>query len=173
MAIATLGGGCFWCIEAVMQQLKGVESVVSGYTAGNTDSPSYREVCSGQTGHAEVVQVTFEPSIISYRDLLEVFLTTHDPTQIDGQGADIGTQYRSLIMYHDSEQKAVAEAVMQKFASLFDAPLATKLVAEETFYPAEQYHQDYYANNAMQPYCMAIINPKLQKLRQKHADKLK
>ena len=173
MAIATLGGGCFWCIEAVMQQLKGVESVVSGYTAGNTDSPSYREVCSGQTGHAEVVQVTFEPSIISYRDLLEVFLTTHDPTQIDGQGADIGTQYRSLIMYHDSEQKAVAEAVMQEFASLFGAPLATQLVAEETFYPAEQYHQDYYANNAMQPYCMAIINPKLQKLRQKHADKLK
>ena len=173
MAIATLGGGCFWCIEAVMQQLKGVESVVSGYTAGNTDSPSYREVCSGQTGHAEVVQVTFEPSIISYRDLLEVFLTTHDPTQVDGQGADIGTQYRSMIMYHNDEQREVAEQVLSEMASLFDAPLATELVAEDVFYRAEDYHQDYYANNSMQPYCMAVINPKIQKLRQKHANKLK
>lgn len=170
---ATFGGGCFWCVEAVMQQLKGVESVVSGYTAGDTDDPTYREVCSGNSGHAEVVQVTFDPDEVSYRDLVEVFLTSHDPTQVDGQGADIGTQYRSMIMYHTDEQRQVAEEVMSEMAPLFDAPLATELVAEETFYRAEDYHQDYYANNSMQPYCMAVINPKLNTLRQKHADKLK
>lgn len=170
---ATFGGGCFWCVEAVMQQLKGVESVVSGYTAGDTDDPTYREVCSGNSGHAEVVQVTFDPDEVSYRDLVEVFLTSHDPTQVDGQGADIGTQYRSMIMYHTDEQRQVAEEVMSEMAPLFDAPLATELVAEETFYRAEDYHQDYYANNSMQPYCMAVINPKLNKLRQKHSDKLK
>lgn len=170
---ATFGGGCFWCVEAVMQQLKGVESVVSGYTAGDTDNPTYREVCSGKSGHAEVVQVTFDPDVISYRDLIEVFLTSHDPTQVDGQGADIGTQYRSMIMYHDDVQREIAEDVMNEMAPLFDAPLVTELVAEDTFYPAEDYHQDYYANNSMQPYCMAVINPKLSKLRQKHAEKLK
>ncbi|GAA4351343.1 peptide-methionine (S)-S-oxide reductase MsrA [Kangiella taiwanensis] len=170
---ATFGGGCFWCVEAVMQQLKGVESVVSGYTAGDTDNPTYREVCSGESGHAEVVQVTFNPDEVSFRDLVEVFLTSHDPTQVDGQGADIGTQYRSMIMYHTDEQRQVAEEVMNEMAPLFDAPLATELVAEETFHRAEDYHQDYYANNSLQPYCMAVINPKLNKLRQKHADKLK
>lgn len=170
---ATFGGGCFWCVEAVMQQLKGVESVVSGYTAGDTDNPTYREVCSGKSGHAEVVQVTFDPDVISYRDLIEVFLTSHDPTQVDGQGADIGTQYRSMIMYHDDVQREIAEDVMNEMAPLFDVPLVTELVAEDTFYPAEDYHQDYYANNSMQPYCMAVINPKLSKLRQKHAEKLK
>jgi len=169
---ATFGGGCFWCTEAVMQQLKGVESVVSGYTAGDTDNPTYREICSGTTGHAEVVQVEFDPEQVSYRDLVEVFLTSHDPTQVNGQGADIGTQYRSIIMYHDEAQRVTAETVMNEMATLFDALLATELVAEETFYPAEDYHQDYYANNAMQPYCMAVINPKLSKLRQKHAEKL-
>ena len=170
---ATFGGGCFWCTEAVMQQLKGVESVVSGYTAGDTENPTYREICSGTTGHAEVVQVSFDPDQISYRDLVEVFLTSHDPTQVDGQGADIGTQYRSMIMYHSDEQREIAEGVLNDMAPLFDAPLATELVEEETFYPAESYHQDYYDNNSMQPYCMAVINPKLSKLRQKHADKLK
>ncbi len=169
---ATFGGGCFWCTEAVMQQLKGVASVVSGYTAGDTDNPTYREICSGTTGHAEVVQVEFDPEQVGYRDLVEVFLTSHDPTQVNGQGADIGTQYRSIIMYHDDAQRETAETVMNEMAPLFDAPLATELVAEETFYPAEDYHQDYYANNAMQPYCMAVINPKLSKLRQKHAEKL-
>ncbi|GAA4362128.1 peptide-methionine (S)-S-oxide reductase MsrA [Kangiella marina] len=170
---ATFGGGCFWCVEAVMQELKGVESVVSGYTAGKTEYPTYREVCSGASGHAEVVQVTFDDEVISYRDLVEVFLTSHDPTQVDGQGADIGTQYRSMIMYHSEAQRETAEAVMNEMAPLFDDPLATELVAEDTFYPAEGHHQDYYANNKMQPYCMAVINPKLSKLRQKHADKLK
>ena len=169
---ATFGGGCFWCTEAVMQQLKGVASVVSGYTAGDTDNPTYREICSGTTGHAEVVQVEFDPEQVGYRDLVEVFLTSHDPTQVNGQGADIGTQYRSIIMYHDQAQRVTAETVMNEMATLFDALLATELVAEETFYPAEDYHQDYYANNAMQPYCMAVINPKLSKLRQKHAEKL-
>ena len=173
MQNAIFGGGCFWCVEAVMQQLKGVHSVISGYTAGETDSPNYRDVCSGKTGHAEVVKVTYDPDIISYRSLVEIFLTTHDPTQVDGQGADIGTQYRSLIMYFTAEQRQTAEDVMRKMASLFDAPLATQLIAEETFYPAEEDHQDYYANNTMQPYCLAVINPKLQKLRQHHANKLK
>jgi peptide-methionine (S)-S-oxide reductase len=170
---ATFGGGCFWCVEAVMQQLRGVESVISGYTAGDTENPTYREICSGKTGHAEVVQVAFDPDVISYRDLVEVFLTSHDPTQVDGQGADIGTQYRSMIMYHNDEQREVAEQVLSEMAPLFDAPLATELVAEDVFYRAEDYHQDYYANNSMQPYCMAVINPKIQKLRQKHANKLK
>ncbi|WP_223670965.1 peptide-methionine (S)-S-oxide reductase MsrA [Kangiella shandongensis] len=170
---ATFGGGCFWCVEAVMQQLRGVTDVTSGYTAGDTKYPTYREVCSGQTGHAEVVQVSFEPEVISYQDLVEVFLTSHDPTQVDGQGADIGTQYRSLIMYYNDEQRETIERVMQEMAPLFDAPLATELVAEQVFYPAEDYHQDYYDHNKMQPYCMAVINPKLQKLRQKHADKLR
>lgn len=170
---ATFGGGCFWCVEAVMQRLKGVEQVISGYTAGESDNPNYREVCSGSSGHAEVVQVSFDPDVISYSDLVEVFLTSHDPTQVDGQGADIGTQYRSMIMYHDDQQRQLAEEVMNSTAPLFDVPLATELVSEETFYPAEAHHQNYYDNNANQPYCMAVINPKLQKLRQKHADKLK
>lgn len=170
---ATFGGGCFWCVEAVMQQLKGVESVESGYTAGETENPTYRQVCSGRTGHAEVVRVTFNPESISYQDLLEVFFTTHDPTQVDGQGADIGTQYRSMIMYHNEEQRDIAKTVMERVTPLFDTPLATELVGEDRFYPAEDYHQDYYANNSMQPYCMAVINPKLQKLRQKHVNKLK
>ncbi|RDX35245.1 peptide-methionine (S)-S-oxide reductase [Kangiella sp. HD9-110m-PIT-SAG06] len=170
---ATFGGGCFWCVEAVMQQLKGVESVVSGYTAGDIEDPSYRDVCSGRSGHAEVVQVHFDSDHISYQDLVEVFLTSHDPTQVNGQGADIGTQYRSMIMYHNDQQRQTAEEVMNDMAPLFDAPLATELVAEETFYRAEDHHQDYYTNNSMQPYCMAVINPKLSKLRQKHADKLK
>lgn len=173
MQKATFGGGCFWCVEAVMQRLKGVERVEPGYTAGESDNPTYREVCSGSTGHAEVVQVTFNPEVISYSDLIEVFLTSHDPTQVDGQGADIGTQYRSMIMYHDEQQRQVAEEVMNHAAPLFDSALATELVSEETFYPAESYHQNYYDNNANQPYCMAVINPKLQKLRQKHAEKLK
>jgi peptide-methionine (S)-S-oxide reductase len=170
---ATFGGGCFWCVEAVMQQLKGVESVVSGYAGGDTEAPTYRQVCSGTTGHAEVVQVTFDPQKISYRDLVEVFLTSHDPTQEDGQGADIGTQYRSVIMLHSEEQRQVAEEVIKELSPLFNKPIVTQLLTEQRFYPAETEHQDFYANNSMQPYCMAVINPKLSKLRQQHADKLK
>lgn len=170
---ATFGGGCFWCVEAVMQQLKGVKSVVSGYAAGDSEAPTYRQVCSGATGHAEVVQVTFDPQIVSYRDLVEVFMTSHDPTQKDGQGADIGTQYRSIIMYHNEGQRQIAQEVIDSMAPLYEAPIITELVGEQKFFPAEQEHQDFYANNSTQPYCMAVINPKLNKLRQHHADKLK
>lgn len=170
---ATFGGGCFWCVEAVMQQLKGVESVVSGYAAGDSEDPTYRQVCSGTTGHAEVVQVEFDSDDICYRDLVEVFMTSHDPTQKNGQGADIGTQYRSMIMYHNEEQRQIAQEVIDSMAPLFGAPIVTELVEEQTFFPAEQEHQDFYANNSTQPYCMAVINPKLNKLRQHHADKLK
>lgn len=170
---ATFGGGCFWCVEAVMQQLKGVESVVSGYAAGDSEDPTYRQVCSGATGHAEVVQVEFDSADLSYRDLVEVFMTSHDPTQKNGQGADIGTQYRSMIMYHSEEQRQIAQEVIDSMAPLFEAPIVTELVGEQKFFPAEQEHQDFYANNSTQPYCMAVINPKLNKLRQHHADKLK
>ncbi|AOE50697.1 peptide-methionine (S)-S-oxide reductase MsrA [Kangiella sediminilitoris] len=173
MRQAILGGGCFWCIEAVMQRLKGVHSVVSGYAGGDSTNPTYREVCSGESGHAEVVKVTFDDNLVTYKDLLEVFFTTHDPTQVDGQGADIGTQYRSIIMYSDEEQRKVAEAVINDVGKLYEKRLATELVPVEHFYPAEDYHQDYYEHNGMQPYCMAVIEPKLQKLRQKHSDKLK
>lgn len=170
---ATFGGGCFWCVEAVMQQLKGIKSVVSGYAGGDTEAPTYRQVCSGTTGHAEVVQVIFDPKIISYHELVEVFLTSHDPTQENGQGADIGTQYRSIIMLHSDEQRQVAEEVIKEMTPLFRRPIVTQLVREQRFYPAETEHQDFYANNITQPYCMAVINPKLNKLRQQHANKLK
>ncbi len=174
LEIATLGGGCFWCIEAVLQELKGIEKLVSGYTGGNAPGkPTYKEVCSGLTGHAEVVQVTFDPSVISYQDLLIVFMTSHDPTSLNRQGGDVGTQYRSVIYYHNNAQKTVAETVIKELASYFDDPIVTELSELPVFYDAEEYHQDYYRNNTSQGYCSAVITPKLAKLRKMHADKLK
>lgn len=170
---ATFGGGCFWCVEAVVQRLKGVEKVVSGYSAGQTENPDYRAICSGTTGHAEVVQVTFDPQVISYEDLLTVFMTTHDPTTLNQQGADKGTQYRSIILYHDDSQKAVAEKVIDSLSSVFDRPIVTQIEALEKFYPAEKYHQDYYNNNSYAGYCRVVIDPKISKLRAKYADRLK
>ncbi|MBU3028284.1 peptide-methionine (S)-S-oxide reductase MsrA [Zobellia galactanivorans] len=174
LEIATLGGGCFWCIEAVLQELKGVEKLVSGYAGGNAPGkPTYKEVCSGLTGHAEVVQVSFDPSVISYQDLLIVFMTSHDPTSLNRQGGDVGTQYRSVIFYHNDTQKTVAESVIQELSSYFEDPIVTELSPLPTFYDAEDYHQDYYRNNTSQGYCSAVITPKLAKLRKMHADKLK
>ena len=171
---ATVGGGCFWCVEAVLQQLKGVEKVVSGYTGGKAPGkPTYREVCSGLTGDAEVVQVHFDPEVISYKDLLSVFMTTHDPTTLNRQGADRGTQYRSVIYYHNEVQKRTAEIVLKEMSDYYDDPIVTELSPAETFHEAEDYHQDYYRNNSSQAYCSAVIAPKLGKLRKLHTDKLK
>ena len=170
---ATLGGGCFWCTEAVFQEVKGVTKVVSGYTGGKAPGkPTYREICSGLTGHAEVVQITFDSSIISYTDILTILMTTHDPTTLNRQGADVGTQYRSVIYYHDEEQRKTAEKVLENLGEYFESPLVTELSPLGIFYDAEDYHQDYYRNNSDQGYCQVVINPKLAKLRKLHADKL-
>ncbi|MBT8376723.1 MAG: peptide-methionine (S)-S-oxide reductase MsrA [Bacteroidia bacterium] len=172
--IATVGGGCFWCTEAVFQELKGVESVVSGYSGGNAPGhPTYREICSGLTGHAEVIQITFNTDIISYEELLIIFMTTHDPTTLNRQGADKGTQYRSVIFYHDDAQKKIAEDVLKAMATYYEDPIVTELSPLEVFYKAEDYHQDYYKNNKEQGYCNFVITPKLAKLRKLYADKLK
>lgn len=173
--VATLGGGCFWCVEAVFDELKGVERVESGYSGGRGANPTYRQVCSGTTGHAEVVQVTFDSRVISFREILEVFLTTHDPTTLNRQGGDIGTQYRSVIFYHDEEQKKVAEQTIKDFngANLWDGTIVTEVTPFEVFYKAEDYHQEYYKYNSAQPYCRAIIAPKVAKLRQHYQAKLK
>ena len=173
--LATLAGGCFWCLEAVFQQLRGVTKVVSGYAGGTVPNPSYQAVCTGTTGHAEVTQITFDPGVISYRDLLEVFFTIHDPTTLDRQGNDEGTQYRSAIFYHSPEQKAEAERVIKELEAekVWDDPIVTEVAPLETFYPAEGYHQDYYTRNANQPYCRAVIAPKVAKLRSKYLAKLK
>ena len=172
---ATLAGGCFWCLEAVFERLQGVERVVSGYSGGSVDHPSYEQVCGGATGHAESVQVTFDPGEISFRDILEVFFTAHDPTTLNHQGADVGTQYRSAVFYHSEEQKATAEQVIRKLEEdkMWDAPIVTELAPLDKFYPAEDYHQRFYASNAGHPYCRAVIDPKLAKLRQRHAARLK
>ncbi len=171
---ATFGGGCFWCTEAIFLELKGIEKVVSGYSGGNAPGkPTYREVCSGLTGHAEVIQVTFDANVISYEDVLVIFMTTHDPTQLNRQGADVGTQYRSVIFYHDDKQKEIAEVVLEQLAPYFDQKIVTEISPLEIFYEAEDYHQDYYRNNSEQGYCSFVITPKLQKLRKLHADKLK
>ncbi len=171
--VATVGGGCFWCTEAVFQEVKGISKVVSGYTGGNAPGrPTYREICSGLTGHAEVVQVTFDPTIISYEDILIIFMTTHDPTTLNRQGADRGTQYRSVIYFHDENQKERAKSVLNQMASVYENPIVTELSPLGLFYEAEDYHQDYYKNNADQGYCQVVINPKLSKLRKLHADKL-
>lgn len=171
--LATFGGGCFWCTEAVFQQLRGVHAVVSGYCGGHVDNPTYKEVCGGQTGHAEVIQVTFDPQEISYADLVAIHLATHDPTTANRQGADVGTQYRSAIFTHSPEQAEIAQAVMEQLAPAFDAPLTTELSPLETFYPAEAYHQNYYNTNPGAGYCQAVISPKLQKARKLLQDRLK
>ena len=170
----TVGGGCFWCIEAVFNEIKGVEKVISGYSGGNAPGkPTYREVCSGLTGHAEVVQVTFDANIISYKDLLTIFMTSHDPTTLNRQGADIGTQYRSVIYYHNNKQKEVVELVIKEVTNYYEQPIITEISPLHEFFEAEVYHQDYYANNQDQGYCSFVITPKLAKLRKMHADKLK
>ena len=172
--LMTVGGGCFWCTEALFLELKGIQKVVSGYTGGTAPGkPTYREVCSGLTGHAEVVQVTFDASVISYEELLVIFMTTHDPTTLNRQGADVGTQYRSVIYYHNEEQKIVAEEVIQQVQPYFDSPIVTEVSPLGTFYEAEDYHQNYYNQNSEQGYCSFVISPKLAKLRKVYADKLK
>ncbi len=173
--IATLAGGCFWCLEAAFDQLEGVIRVVSGYTGGHVANPSYAKVCTGTTGHAEAIQITFDPEIISYRELLEVFFVIHNPTTLNYQGADVGTQYRSAIFYHTPEQKVEAERVIKELEALgvWNQPIVTEVKPLAVFYPAEEYHQQYYQKNPSQAYCQVVINPKLAKLRQKFAAKLK
>ena len=173
--VATFGGGCFWCTEAVFEQLQGVESVVSGYAGGHVVNPTYEQVCAKTTGHAEVVQITFDPSIINYRELVEIFLATHDPTTLNRQGNDSGPQYRSAIYYHNDEQKAVAQTVIQEWttAKYFPDPIVTEVTALTTFYPAEQYHQGYYRGNGYQPYCAFVVTPKVAKFRKQYRTKLK
>jgi peptide-methionine (S)-S-oxide reductase len=172
---ATLGGGCFWCIDAVFRQLQGVDEVQSGYAAGTMEDPDYEAVCSGDTGHAEVVQVTFDPTILPYRQVLEVFFTVHDPTTLDRQGADVGSQYRSIILTHSPQQAKEAHAIIAELGAeqVFDDPIVTQVEPAGTFYPAEEYHQDYYRQNPGQGYCQAIIRPKLAKFRKAWSQKLK
>lgn len=174
-SIATFGAGCFWCVEAVFQNLRGVESVKSGYSGGKIKNPSYREICTGLTGHAEVCQIAFDPEQIGYETLLEVFFTTHDPTTMNRQGADVGTQYRSVVFYHDEAQKVAAEKVKQEIddASIYDAPIVTEIVPLTTFYEAENYHQNYFIENPNQPYCQAVVNPKVRKFKAKFGALLK
>ena len=162
--LATFGGGCFWCLEAVFERFAGVQSVTSGYAGGRTPQPTYKQVCDGDTGHAEVVQIKYDPAWISYDQLLEIFWEIHDPTTPDRQGADAGTQYRSIILYHDEAQKLAAEKSKAAAAKRFKDPIVTEIVALKQFYPAEAYHQDYYRNNPRYPYCAAVISPKLKKL---------
>ena len=172
---ATLAGGCFWCVEAVFDDLNGVEDVVSGYSGGHTDNPTYRQVCDGNTGHAEVIQIRFDPSLISFKEILQVFFSVHDPTTLNRQGNDIGTQYRSAIFYHNDEQKRVAEETIREIEDegIWDAPIVTEVVPFEKFWPAEDYHQEYFANNASQPYCTAVVAPKVAKFRQRFVSRLK
>ncbi|GAC1651858.1 MAG: peptide-methionine (S)-S-oxide reductase MsrA [Gemmatimonadaceae bacterium] len=172
---ATVAGGCFWCTEAVFNELRGVERVESGYAGGTTDNPSYRAVCSGTTGHAEVARVAYDPAIVSYEEILNVFFATHDPTQLNRQGGDVGTQYRSAVFYESVDQQARAEGVLAalKQARIFDAPIVTTLEPLRRFYPAEDYHRDYFARNPDQPYCAAVVAPKVAKFRRKFLDKLK
>jgi peptide-methionine (S)-S-oxide reductase len=173
--IATLGGGCFWCLEAVYRETEGIEKVVSGYMGGSTTNPTYKEVCSGATGHVEVVQLTFDPNAISYRDILEIFFVIHDPTTLNRQGNDVGTQYRSVIFYHSPEQKAVAEDTIRELTAqkVFDDPLVTAIEPARDFYPAEAYHQEYFENHPYQPYCAFVVAPKVQKFRKKFAGRVK
>lgn len=172
--LATLGGGCFWCTEAVFQCLKGVEKVVSGYSGGTVPGkPTYREICSGLTGHAEVIQITFDESVISFKEILIIFMTTHDPTTLNRQGADAGTQYRSVIFYHNQAQYETAQNVLQEIASYFESPIVTEIKPLKIFYEAEAEHQNYYNNHTSQGYCSFVIAPKLKKLRELYAHKLK
>ncbi len=175
LAIATFGNGCFWCTEAIFQQLKGVETVLSGYTGGQVKNPSYKEVCTGTTGHAEVIQITYDPSVISYRELLDVFFYTHDPTTLNRQGADVGTQYRSAIFFHNKEQEADAKTIIAQLTAegVYADPIVTEISAIGAYYPAEEYHRNYYNNNKNQGYCRAVINPKMDKFMKKYASKTK
>src|ERR1700760_1638655 len=172
---AILGGGCFWCVEAALKQLKGVESVRSGYMGGRVANPTYQQVCSGTSGHVEVAEITFDPAVISYSDLLHVFFTAHDPTTLNRQGNDVGEQYRSVIFYFNEEQKKAAEDVISELTrdQVFREPIVTAVEPATTFYVAEDYHQDYYAHNSRQPYCMFVVAPKVQKIREKYAERLK
>jgi len=173
--VITLGGGCFWCTEAVFSELRGVRKVESGYSGGTAPNPTYRQVCTGTTGHAEVVQVTFDPAVISLKEILEVFFTTHDPTTLNRQGPDAGTQYRSAIFYHTPEQKAVAEQVAAEITAskIWRGPIVTEITPVEAFYKAEDYHQEYFAHNGGQPYCQMVIAPKVAKFRQHYREKLR
>jgi peptide-methionine (S)-S-oxide reductase len=172
---ATLAGGCFWCIEAVFQEIDGVENVVSGYTGGTTVNPTYQQVCSDETGHAEAVQVSFDPSKISYREILEIFFSVHDPTTLNRQGADVGSQYRSAIFYHSEVQKAAAEQLIEELdkAHLWKKPIVTQILRLDKFYPAEDYHRDYFARHPEQAYCQTVISPKVNKFRKQWAKRLK
>jgi peptide-methionine (S)-S-oxide reductase len=172
---ATLAAGCFWCVEAVFDDLRGVEDVVSGYSGGHSENPTYQQVCSETTGHAEVVQIKFDPAELSYADLLRVFFTVHDPTTLNRQGGDIGTSYRSAIFYHDEEQRKIAEEIIAEITAegIYTDPIVTEVTAFDKFWPAEDYHQEYFANNPNQPYCAAVVAPKVAKFRQKFVDRLK
>jgi peptide-methionine (S)-S-oxide reductase len=173
--IATLGGGCFWCLEAVFEQLQGVVKVESGYAGGNTGNPTYHDVCEGDTGHAEVVQVTFDPAVVSYREILDVFFATHDPTTLNRQGNDVGTQYRSVIFYHSAEQKRTAEEKVAQLTAdeVFEGPIVTEVAPLDRFYKAEGYHQGYFRTNPAQPYCQFVVSPKVAKFRKQFAQRLK
>jgi len=175
METALLGGGCFWCLEAVFDRVRGVTDVVSGYAGGRRPNPTYDQVCAGTTGHAEVVQMTFDPAVITFREILEIFFVIHDPTTLNRQGGDVGTQYRSAIYYHSEEQKRTAEALMRELEAdgVWPGPIVTELSPAPEFYPAEDYHQEYFARNPTQGYCQAVVAPKVAKLRAKFADKLK
>lgn len=172
---ATLGGGCFWCLEAVFQQLRGVTEVQPGYAGGHVPNPTYEQVCTGTTGHAEVVQITFDPDVITYRELLDVFFSIHDPTTPDRQGDDVGPQYRSIILYHDDEQRRIAEEVIRELeqSGAWSDPIVTQVVPLEAFYPAEEYHKDYFRRNPERAYCRLVIAPKVEKFRRRFSDKLK
>ncbi len=175
LAMATFGNGCFWCTEAIFQQLKGVSGVLPGYTGGKVKNPTYKEVCTGTTGHAEAIQITYDPEVISYRELLDVFFYTHDPTTLNRQGNDIGTQYRSAIFYHDDEQKREAMKILSELTAekVYEDPIVTEVTAFDVFYVAEDYHKNYYNNNKNQGYCRAVINPKLDKFVKKYSNKIK
>ncbi len=175
METATLGGGCFWCLEAVYERMEGVLSVQSGYAGGHVENPTYQQVCTGTTGHAEVVQVTFDPAVTSYRDILEVFFAIHDPTTRDRQGNDIGTQYRSVVFYHSEEQRRVAEEMIRELnaSGTWPAAIVTEIQPAAAFYPAEDYHSRYFDSHPNQPYCMFVVSPKVEKFRKKFADKLR
>jgi len=172
---AVLGGGCFWCVEAAFNQLQGVQRVISGYMGGRVQNPTYEQVCSGRTGHVEVAEITFNPDVITYEDILEVFFTAHDPTTLNRQGNDVGEQYRSVIFYRDEEQRKIAQRVIGELNRdhVFKDPIVTTVEPASRFYPAEQYHQDYFTNHPYQPYCMFVVSPKVKKIRDKYAHRLK
>ncbi len=173
--LATIGGGCFWCIEVIFNQLKGVDKVESGYSGGTVVNPTYEQVCAGTTGHAEVIQITFNPKIVSFKDILEIFFTVHDPTTLNRQGDDVGSQYRSIIFYHNNSQKVIAEQIIKEIDSekIWNAPIVTQVEPFRIFYKAEDYHQQYYTSNLNQPYCRLVISPKVTKFKERYREKLK